>query len=319
MSRMIVAFCVLMACVLSAPFAWGHTGEVHEIEMLSVWGIPPEDQAHAERLHPVIEVFRKNIDHNYEDFYAGLKAIMLPYKFTWGTYTHRIFFHWAFNGDPRYNSAALKNRFNESHADQATIDLGYKYIIYVGSNTPEGEEIARLLDKVNEQLPEAERIHSVPKGQAARNRAVINAVTNLEHAQRKYNTAVATILYDTHIIGDFIEGKVGPQAAMTPLRDIVDDIIKHGIKNFDCDINLQNECENAMKQALRSAETETMQAQAVLDAMRVCIPKCVSNSKVIKKIVWGDKTPSGIKSQEDSESSREQKGGWGRFLEKIGF
>ncbi len=316
MSKIIVAFCVLMACVLCAPFAWGHTGEVHEIEMLSVWGISPEDQALAERLHPVIEVFRKNIDVDYKDFYKGLKAIMLPYKFSWGTYTHRIFFHWAFNGDPRNNSAALKNCFIESRADPATIETGYKYILYVGSDSPEGEEISRLLTNANNQLPEEERIHSIPKGQKVRNRALINAVAALEHAPKDENNAVATILYDTHIIGDFIEGELDPRAAMTPLKDIVDDIVKHGVRKIDCDINLQNECEDAMRQAMRSAATEPMKAQAVLDAMRVCIPKCVSNSKVIKKIVWGDKTPSGIKSQEDSEASSKKKGFWSRLFGK---
>ena len=119
------------------------------------------------------------------------------------------------------------------------------------------------------------------------------AVGRLSPAQRKHHNAVATILYDTHILGDFVEGKAGPQAAMITLNDVIEDIKKHGVMSIDCDYNLRQECCKAIDRACRSSATNEGKAKAVLNAMREQIPKCVSNSKIIKRLVWGDMTPSG--------------------------
>ena len=255
----------LLLSVLFVPSLWGHSGPVHEQEMLSVFGIRPEDEKLQERMHPTIEEFRRQIDAqdrdstHWSNLYNKLQEVLLPGKFTLGDYSHRLFFHWGFNANPR-NHEPLKKQIYAASSDATKIEMAYRIIV---------EE------------------------QARRNRMMLLAVGRLSPAQRKHHNAVATILYDTHILGDFVEGKAGPQAAMITLNDVIEDIKKHGVMSIDCDYNLRQECCKAIDRACRSSATNEGKAKAVLNAMREQIPKCVSNSKIIKRLVWGDMTPSG--------------------------
>ena len=116
MKTSIVAVLSLVLCLFFPSIALAHGGKVHEQDMLAVFGIGAQDKALAKRLHPTIEVFRKHIDHDYRDFYRGLRLIMLPHKFSWGSYGHRIFFHWGFNTDPR-KSESLQRQFDLATSD----------------------------------------------------------------------------------------------------------------------------------------------------------------------------------------------------------
>lgn len=235
--------------------AWGHSGKIHEEEILSVLGIKQENLALRTRLHPTIEVFSRQIDHDYSPVYRELQQIMRPYIFSWGIYGHRVLFHWGFNTNPR-ESRALRDCFAKTTTDKEYIDRGFQYIV---------EE------------------------QSRRNRQMLLAIGRLSPASRKHHNAVATIIYNTHIIGDYIEGAPGPRDAMISLEAVVNDVIKHGIQNFDSDLGSKKAFEKAIRQAYRSGGTQQRQAQAVLDVMREHVPKCIENSKIIKRIIYGAK------------------------------
>lgn len=252
--RCLVIFIFL---VLSIPASWGHSGAVHKVEMLSVLGISPQDTILCERLRSTLDEFQTQIDLNWNSFYEQLKEAMKPANFTWGTYTHRLFFHWGFNEDPR-NSKALQECMSAATSDPRIIERGYQCIT---------------------------------KEQARRNRAMILAVGRLSAAQRKHLTAVATILYNTHIIGDYIEGTLGSQSAMISLDKVVEDIINHGVMNFDCSYDQKRECAKELRKACRISGGSRLKAMEILRNMQIHIPKCIRGTKIIKRIVYGNSTP----------------------------
>lgn len=279
-------------CLLFPQVLKAHDGKIHKLEMLAVFGIGEQDQAMKKRLHSTIEVFRKHIDHDYKDFYRGLRLVMLPHRFSWGDYGHRIFFHWGFNADPR-KSQSLQKQFDLATSDPEAKERGFQYIIYVGSRS--NSRWNSFLEKHNSSAPERLRL-TLPasvKGQVARNRDMIKAVGYLSPARKKHLNAVATILYNTHIIGDYIEGKAHTQAAMQPLKDVVADTIKHGVMNFDCSYQLRDDFKKEMWKAYHSSGALKNKAEAILKVMIKHIPDCVDQSKIIKRIVWGDLKPSG--------------------------
>ena len=303
MKTSVIAVFSLVLCLFFFSTLFAHDGKAHETDMLAVFGISAQDKALAKRLHPTLEVFCKHIDHDLYDFYRGLRLIMLPHDFSWGDYGHRIFFHWGFNTDPR-KSESLQRQFDLTTSDPKVKERGFQYIIYVGSRT--NSSWNSQLKKNNDSAPEHLELKfpASVKGQAARNRDMIQAVGRLSPAQRKHHNAVATVIYNTHILGDYIEGKVHTQAAMQPLKAVISDTIKHGVMNFDCSYQLRNDFKKEMWEAYYSSGAVKNKAEAVLKVMTIHIPKCVDKSKVIKRIVWGDIKPAGIISLETTPKNK---------------
>ena len=242
-------------------------------------------------------------DHDYRDFYRGLRLIMLPHKFSWGDYGHRIFFHWGFNIDPR-KSESLQRQFDLATSDPEIKERGFQYIIYVGSRT--NSFWNSHLEKINDSAPEHLKLEfpAAVKGQAARNRDMIQAVGRLSPGKRDHHNAVATILYNTHILGDYVEGKAHTQAAMQPLKGVIADTIEHGVSNFDCPYQLREDFKKEVWKAYKSSGAVKNKAEAVLEVMKKHIPKCVANSRVIKRIVWGDMKPSSIASENKPQTTK---------------
>lgn len=285
-------FLSLILCLLFSSTVLAKGGNDHRYDMLAVLGITPQlDKKLAKRLQPTIEVFRKHIDCDYRDFYRGLRLIMLPHKFSWGNYKHRIFFHWGFNTDPRH-SQSLTNQFNQATSDPEVKERGFDYIINVGNRT--NSRWNSHLKKINDSAPEnlKLKIPTSVKGQAARNREMLLAVGWLSPASRDHHRAVATILYNTHILGDYEEGVENTQSALQPFKDVVKDTIKYGVMNFDCSYSLKKQFEKEMWKASKSTGTVKDQAIAILNVMKTYIPQCIDNSKIIKRIVWGQERPS---------------------------
>ena len=182
-------------------------------------------------------------------------------------------------------------------SDPELKELGFDYIINVGWEND--EKWRPYLEKNNDSSPEHLRLKfpAAVKGQRARNRDMIQAVGRLSPARHRHHNAIATILYNTHIIGDYVEGKAHTQAAMQPLKDVVADTIKHGVMNFDCSGDLKEQFKKEMWKAYNSSGAVKNKAEAILKVMTTYIPKCVDNSRIIKRIVWGDMKPSGMVSE----------------------
>ena len=199
----------------------------------------------------------------------------------------------------------MQRQFDLATSDPDAKERGFQYIINVGGLND--SQWTAYLEKNNDSAPENLKLKfpASVKGQAARNRDMIQAVGRLSPAQRKHHNAVDTILYNTHIIGDYVEGKAHTQAAMQPLKDVVADTIKHGVMNFDCSGDLKEQFKKEMWKAYNSSGAVKNKAEAILKVMTTYIPKCVDNSKVIKRIVWGDMKPSSVASEDKPQTTKE--------------
>lgn len=248
----------LAAIILLPALSYAHDTKVHNEEIFRVFGIGPQDQEIRARLDRTLQVFADQIDHNYAVLYAKVKQAVLPHQFSWGRYTHRIFFHWGFNGDPR-KSAALQECFRKATNDSSIIERGFQVII---------------------------------TEQAIRNLRMQAAVARLG-ASPTHQKALAAIIYDIHIIGDYIEGSTDAQRALPPIEDVVEDIIKHGINKFDCDLALKRNFARELRKSLKTSSNPTMRGNAVLRVMIQRVPECIDNTKIIKKMLYNGLTPTG--------------------------
>jgi hypothetical protein len=136
------------------------------------------------------ETIHKTIDFPYNCYFEGLRNP--PHQhFSWGSYGHRLFFHWGFNGKPW--SALVEERVLECHWDAQTVTL-FKQ---------------KLIDE-----------------QARRNRLVMEKTSQTLHLGmsgklRGYTNAFASLVYDTHILGDYTTTK---QAPLQELNVVINDI-----------------------------------------------------------------------------------------------
>ena len=122
--------------------------------------------------------------------------------FTWGNYGHRLLFHWGFNADPKYYAplvkqirSCLKGNPNAKYEER-------KFFAYLMRNI-----------------------------QSRRNRKLINAVTSVTGipTARGYANAVATILYDVHLLGDYSTTNT---SALPKIDDIENDLVERGFKRL---------------------------------------------------------------------------------------
>lgn len=114
------------------------------------------------------KTIQNQIDEVYgTDFYEKLKN-RFP-NFRPGPYRHRLFFHWGFSIDP-CRSAALNEQI----------------------------KILKLSNKERTEFCDIFR-----KEQARRNRIMINAVSTSMGLPRTQSSALATLIYNVHILGDY--------------------------------------------------------------------------------------------------------------------
>ena len=106
MRRLTALFSLVSICVIHIAFA--KSGSEHIADMCSVFGVC--------RDHPRLSSVFRTITSEMDDGRTGRQKYTLNQKmkdvepsFKWGLYTHRLFFHWGFNGNPK-DSAALTEK-----------------------------------------------------------------------------------------------------------------------------------------------------------------------------------------------------------------
>lgn len=157
----------------------------HEADAYSV--LPFEKN---EKISKWFEVIHKTIDYPYNKYFTGLRNP--PHQnFSWGKYGHRLFFHWGFNSKPW--SAQVEECVNLCKWDNQTI-LKFK----------------------NKLISE----------QARRNRLVMEETAKtlsfgMSGQMRSYSNGFASIVYDTHILGDYTTTKQSP---LQDINAVIDDI-----------------------------------------------------------------------------------------------
>ena len=190
---------VFLACTV----VFAKSGDQHTREWNDVFGI--RDKTSEKNIQPLWKVAQDVIDETKSD-YDDLKKKFNWFK--WGTYTHRLLFHWGFNANPQ-SYAPLVRQVRSCLKDKSD------------ARNQERQFFAYLTKNI----------------QAPRNKRLINAVVSVTGipTARGYANAVATILYDIHLLGDYIpttEGKIPNTSALPKIDDIEADLVEKGFKKL---------------------------------------------------------------------------------------
>ena len=211
----------------------------HEADAYSVF---PFERSDA--ISDWFEAVHKTIDYPYNAYFKGLRDA--PHQnFSWGSYGHRLFFHWGFNGRPW--TPQIQERMDLCKWDSKTIDLFQK----------------KLIDE-----------------QARRNKIIMTATSQTLHLSmsgqlREYTNAFASILYDTHLLGDYTTTRIEP---LLDLNSVIDDLktaLYRKLKGGDEALCINKLLDNTKKQYADPRE----RAAKVLQIMQKEVPKLILSAQ----------------------------------------
>jgi ElaB/YqjD/DUF883 family membrane-anchored ribosome-binding protein len=202
---------------------WGMSGKDHIKDWNRVFGI--NDSKSAKNIKPLWDEMQKlidtteNLNNESGDDYKRVKN---EFKwFTWGSfntggYGHRLFFHWGFNVDIK-QYPPLQDQVTKCLKDYAAKQLktGKTTEIVEAECEQQKEAFYELLFKI----------------QGERNKALIDKVVEVTGipTTRCYANAVATILYDTHLLSDYSTTWTN---ALPEIRTLEYDIAERGFKKL---------------------------------------------------------------------------------------
>jgi len=255
-------FCLLLVvfglpvCVAGMPAAQ------HEPDMAAVLGI----DGTSPKVKSCLGVFSKALDntsfYGREIKYDGATGRNKQFRaFTWGLYTHRLFFHWPFDADPHSHTALSEQ------VEKAEFTLEVKTIFW-------GVVLAE---------------------QGRRNRAMLVAVENLGYYSRTWKAAIAAIIYDTHLLGDVVESSTEKtRLAVANTGQLNRNLAKAFRGLFSKDHDVSQRLIKGLGKARTSAPDEKGRAQAMLDYLKASVPqalregsgvhyKILSKSGVVRK------------------------------------
>lgn len=253
---------LLAAELLIAPLLAKPGGSVeqwqagHNVDMAEVIGISRQSSpAVRKKWHIITKKFADMIDSLSDASALKMRIQRHAPAFNWSTYSHRIFFHWGFNTLP--------------YAPNSATALGKRINLALDQLPPEKRAAAQRA--IWEEIREAQRL---------RNQQMIAAIPIPD---RQARSAVASILYNVHLLGDYINGAEGPTTALYPLDFVVNDII-NAVNKLRCnDAAAKKTLVNKLRAAKRSRN-----ALKVLDTLKAELPGVISKSPY-KKYLLSDK------------------------------
>ena len=249
-----------MVCLalLLATAACGHPAREHIRDWNGLFGA--RDETSQKNLAPLWRTAQDVLD-QWKDVYTPCIKEECPW-FTWGSYGHRLLFHWGFNGDPKKYGPLQQQIKIALEKDIAAKNL-------------KGEELKRYREREQKKLNQL-----LIRLQAERNRKLITKVTDVMGIPRTrgYAGAVATIIHDVHLLGDYET----PLISALPAPDAIErDLIDHGfqrlLKGGDRTERLQK-IDADLKEALKNGRGRTYRkrAELLLEKLKYCIPQILN-------------------------------------------
>lgn len=249
-----------MVCLalLLATAACGHPAREHIRDWNELFGA--RDETSQKNLGPLWKSAQDVID-QWKDVYTP--SIKKECRwFTWGNYGHRLLFHWGFNGDPKTYGPLQQQIKIALEKDIAAKGL-------------RGEEARRYREREKKKLEQL-----LINLQARRNRKLITKVEREMGIPktRGYAGAVATIIHDVHLLGDYET----PLISALPAPDAIErDLIDHGFQRLlrggDRTERLQK-IDADLKEALKNGRGRTYRkrAELLLEKPKYCIPQILN-------------------------------------------
>lgn len=249
-----------MVCLalLLATAACGHPAREHIKDWNELFGA--RDETSQKNLAPLWSTAQDVID-QWKDVYTPCIKKECRW-FSWGNYGHRLLFHWGFNGDPKTYGPLQQQIKIALEKDIAAKGL-------------RGEEAGRYREREKKKLEQL-----LISLQRERNSQLIDKVKYVVSIDktRGYAGAVATIIHDVHLLGDYET----PLISALPAPDAIErDLIDHGfqrlLKGGDRTERLQK-IDADLKEALKNGRGRTYRkrAELLLEKLKYCIPQILN-------------------------------------------
>jgi hypothetical protein len=194
---------------------YGMGGQEHIAFWYECFGIDKTDTESRIKLEPLFQLIQKEIDwvfrkedsfddagEEYLRFWRNLKAKYPDFKTF--EYRHRLFFHWGFNTKLKYYEP-LKTCLKKLKYSDEQIDGIY-----------------RMIEKENDKRKER----------------ILKKIMQTTGMSRLYSKALATILYDIHILSDW---ETGNGLGLMSIDQLRTEILYYGYKYLCNDENLYKE------------------------------------------------------------------------------
>ena len=249
-----------MLALLSPIFASAKTGPEHCKDMLDVLGILQEKAAHPSYQHAneVAKTITAMIDNDVSSLRTSITNIA-P-NFSLGPSIHRLFFHWGFNEDPRH-SKALSDRINA-----VTTDDNARNQIWGLIKAEQGRRNRAMMAKAAMEF---------------------NKNSGLMLSRKEQN-ALASIMYNVHILGDYEVSGSAQTGGMVSMNAIIADTIRSlGQRLQEPNRELVHEFEQQLN-AARGMPESPKKATTILEFMKIYVPKILKDNRRMKSIVYGE-------------------------------
>lgn len=249
-----------MVCLalLLATAACGHPAREHIRDWNELFGA--RDETSQKNLAQLWSTAQDVID-QWKDVYTPCIKKECPW-FTWGNYGHRLLFHWGFNGDPKTYVPL-----------QQQIKIALKKDI--AAKGLRGEEAGRYQEREKKKLEQL--LISLQREHNSQLIEKVKDVVSIDKT-RGYAGAVATIIHDVHLLGDYET----PLISALPAPDAIErDLINHGfqrlLKGGDRTERLQK-IDADLKEALKNGRGRTYRkrAELLLEKLKYCIPQILN-------------------------------------------
>jgi len=230
--------CLIILLLMNAEssaksFAKGQANG-HEFDAYSV--LPFERNA---EITDWFNTVHKTIDYPYNAYFEGLRTP--PHqKFSWGKYGHRLFFHWGFNGKPW--SPQIQEMVDKCGWSESTIRLFQKKLL---------EEQARrntiVMTKTSEMLQ-----------------------LGMSGQLREYTNGFASILYDTHLLGDYSTTLKAPLQDINLILDDLKTALFRKLKGGEEALRINKKLEN-----LKAISDPKIKSLMALELLRKEVPMLI--------------------------------------------
>lgn len=216
---------LVVVCVVSSP-ACGYGREGHSNDWEFCLGI--DAAATGNKMDDLWKTAQEIIDQYKTEETNHYRKIKEEFPwFSWGKYNHRLLFHWGFNNDPKQHDP-LVTQARKTFADYVD-ELNRRR-----NPTEDEEAFLKKYGPKDTQDSELERFYKYLRNlQGERNSRLIKKVVDVTGipTARGHANALATLIYDIHMLGDY-ESAAADARALPSIERLEKDILELGFSRL---------------------------------------------------------------------------------------
>lgn len=292
-----ICFILVILSLFISLNLWGYgDGQIHIEKQRQVLGLyeyaTPGTRLRVDEVLVFIQI-KIDMGGHFPKYYDDFRKKMLPFVFTSLDYGHRLFTHCGFNTYIK-ESLAIEDCFKSMRYSTNANDGGHPYPTDLRERLIFDIKLKSLKD---ERIDIGYKFLQEKKNEA--NREILEEIETQLGAFGDISTAIATLIYDTHLIGDYASEKEGNALSgaatetLLPFDLLVDDIIKHSLEHFDCidgrgrKSKIIQETIKELNKAAKNGKTTKERAANVEAVLIKYIPRCIQNTRVLKRCLHG--------------------------------